>query len=77
MNRDAPLTPLTHGGRGDPHPQYDSIKTYESAVDSNNLPWLKVFELQIASPDLQIANTLQRIFLALKSLIMLRILSSR
>lgn len=66
MNRDAPLTPLTHGGWGDPHPQYDAIKTYESAVDSNNLPWLKVFELQIASPDLQISNTLQRIFFGFK-----------
>lgn len=66
MNYDAYLTPKTHGVWGDPHPQYDSIKTYQSAVDYNSNPWLEIFELQFASPDLQISNTLQRMFFGFK-----------
>lgn len=66
MNYDAYLTPKNHGIWGDPHPQYDSIKTYQSAVDSSSNPWLEIFELQFASPDLQISNTLQRIFFGFK-----------
>ena len=66
MNRDAALTPQNHGRKGNPHPQYDTVKTYETALDSSGLPWLKVFELQIASPDLRIPNTAQRIFFGFK-----------
>lgn len=66
FNREAALTPLTHGSKGNPHPQYDTIKSYESTVDNSGLPWLKLFELEIASPDLQISDTIQRIFFGFK-----------
>lgn len=56
------LTNLNHGANGNPHPQYQSSRVYQSSIDmtSNGDGWLKIFEINFASPDFHISETIQR-----------------
>lgn len=66
MTSSIPLTAKNHGGAGNPHPQYDSVATYSSIYDSSGNPWLKIFEVKIASIDLKLKDTMQRFYFGFK-----------
>lgn len=63
------LTTQNHAGSANPHPQYQNVVNVSSAIDNSTtgLPWLKIFEFNIAKPDDHLPSTFQRIIFGFKT----------
>lgn len=63
------LTETNHGAYANPHPQYQNNFSISSLTDNDTSgkPWIKIFDIKIAQPDLHIPTTFQRIIFGFKA----------
>ena len=63
------LTETNHGAYANPHPQYQNNFTISSLTDNDTSgkPWIKIFDIKIAQPDLHLPITFQRVIFGFKA----------